>query len=142
MSNRNIMLMRQSLNKTETTNSQTSGELKQSRTQNYYSTRTVGLLLQSDSTQKMHHKTIIASGLISHKSVHETERRFNCEICNLGFYLASQLDLHMRRHTGDKPFMCEICSQMLCDKATLIRHKKRHHLSQLGEFSWAGGAWF
>ncbi|VVC98042.1 unnamed protein product [Leptidea sinapis] len=45
------------------------------------------------------------------KRDHLLERRYKCTMCDMGFFLKSELNGHLVKHSGDKSYQCEICNR-------------------------------
>ncbi|XP_031631923.1 zinc finger protein 568-like [Contarinia nasturtii] len=68
-----------------------------------------------------------ASKLIRHRSIHTSEKPFECNICAKGFTRKDNLKAHMMRiHTGELPFKCNICAKRFAEKNTLKKHMRTH----------------
>jgi hypothetical protein len=66
------------------------------------------------------------NNVVSHMdSVHKTEDRFSCSICNYKTNLKRLLSNHMKHH-GEKIFHCESCEFKGATKLSLDSHKKCH----------------
>ncbi|KAL7049580.1 hypothetical protein ACKWTF_003777 [Chironomus riparius] len=55
-----------------------------------------------------------------------TEKPFQCNVCEKQFRQLSTLANHMKIHTGEKPFKCHICSREFRQSSTLTNHIKIH----------------
>ncbi|XP_050676682.1 PR domain zinc finger protein 5-like isoform X5 [Leptidea sinapis] len=60
------------------------------------------------------------------KRDHLLERRYKCTMCDMGFFLKSELNGHLVKHSGDKSYQCEICNKSYGRKKTLREHIRIH----------------
>lgn len=57
---------------------------------------------------------------------HQSEKNFECPICNKRFQRKGSLALHNRSHTGERPFICDICGRPFRQKNDMLKHQKSH----------------
>ena len=64
-----------------------------------------------------------------HKSVHSSDKPFECEECNQRFKKQSYLMLHKSVHSNVKQFECNVnnCNKIFKQKSGLSNHKMRSH---------------
>jgi uncharacterized Zn-finger protein len=55
-----------------------------------------------------------------------SNRRFKCALCGVGFNRSSDLGKHNRTHTGEKPYKCDICGTGFAQSSPLKTHKRIH----------------
>ncbi|CAL8080195.1 unnamed protein product [Orchesella dallaii] len=63
---------------------------------------------------------------------HDVVKRHACPHCPKKFHLPAHLKEHIRTHTKEKPFQCEACGQAFSQRGSLLLHKKKKHLYQVG----------
>lgn len=54
------------------------------------------------------------------------DRIFECEYCDMKFFLQKHLNVHMFLHTNTLPFQCDICKKYLRDKFKVRTHMFTH----------------
>lgn len=60
--------------------------------------------------------------------VHEHSRKFECETCKISFGLKSDLKRHVQSvHQKKRPFVCEVCSASFGRRSDLKRHTLSLH---------------
>jgi len=64
--------------------------------------------------------------LDQHMLSHETERRFNCDICGKYFRNSSYLKTHRKACLGVKEEECAFCGKKFAQRAVLINHERLH----------------
>ncbi|XP_013163746.1 PREDICTED: zinc finger protein 62-like isoform X7 [Papilio xuthus] len=60
------------------------------------------------------------------KRDHLLERRHECKICDMKFFVTHQLQQHMIKHTGLPSFVCEVCHKAYKRRKTLKEHLRIH----------------
>jgi len=58
--------------------------------------------------------------------VDNDQKRFSCEVCNIGFAKPSKFKTHMHIHGVGKPFGCEVCEKKFTDLSRLQCHVRIH----------------
>ena len=61
-----------------------------------------------------------------HRSTHNIERPFKCNLCYSAFKQKIVLQRHERTHTGEK-LSCEECHKFFARRATIQKHKRVQH---------------
>ena len=77
--------------------------------------------LYENSDTLMHHIKVHAN---SQKIKANSEKKFQCTVCDKKFFNAKDRDRHVLTHTKEKKFECKICSM----KFARADHLKRHHV--------------
>lgn len=67
------------------------------------------------------------STLNTHRSIHDGEKRFNCQYCGLKYTLKSSLQIHIRtKHLGlAKKYHCNVCGKTINARGKL-EHLRTH----------------
>jgi KRAB domain-containing zinc finger protein len=60
-------------------------------------------------------------------SVHESIKKFICEVCACQFALRGQLTRHMLMHGGEKQFECAKCGRRFLLRAAMYQHVRVVH---------------
>ncbi|XP_045540861.1 zinc finger protein 93 isoform X5 [Papilio machaon] len=60
------------------------------------------------------------------KRDHLLERRHECKICDMKFFVTHQLQQHMIKHTDLASFVCEVCHKAYKRRKTLKEHLRIH----------------
>ncbi|XP_013134184.1 PREDICTED: zinc finger protein 675-like isoform X5 [Papilio polytes] len=60
------------------------------------------------------------------KRDHLLERKHECKICDMKFFVTHQLQQHMIKHTGLASFVCEFCHKAYKRRKTLKEHLRIH----------------
>ena len=63
--------------------------------------------------------------LVHHTS--DSEKPFQCDICQKGFVTRAVLKDHMNTHSGDRPYKCEFCSKTTANSANCNKHMRESH---------------
>ncbi|KAG8237700.1 hypothetical protein J437_LFUL016870, partial [Ladona fulva] len=72
---------------------------------------------------------ISAPSLLTHKKIHNGDRRFSCEKCQKTFLSKNQLQNHMSSHGDYRPFKCDKCPKAF----KLKSHLEQHGISHTGK---------
>ena len=64
------------------------------------------------------------------KTVHTSERLFNCDKCPKSFKTRSNLTTHSMVHNSESKFFCEECGQQFKHRSSLTAHIKQLHQGQ------------
>lgn len=59
-------------------------------------------------------------------SIHNGERPFRCDICEMCFSRQQDRKRHMRIHTGEKPYKCDFCEKSFTQSNNKKRHMRIH----------------
>ena len=62
--------------------------------------------------------------------VHQEERNFSCELCEVSVKTEALLKRHMARHTNVKNEVCQVCGRSFRVRSDLLRHMVRHDSSK------------
>ena len=62
--------------------------------------------------------------------VHQEERNFTCELCDVSVKTEALLKRHMARHTNVKNEVCQVCGRSFRVRSDLLRHMVRHDSSK------------
>ncbi|KAG5683739.1 hypothetical protein PVAND_013004 [Polypedilum vanderplanki] len=60
-----------------------------------------------------------------------TEKRFECDICNLKFSQKITLITHLSSHSNVKKYECKDCSLSFKQNSSLFKHRKQKHSSEV-----------
>ncbi|XP_064475984.1 zinc finger protein 431-like isoform X2 [Ornithodoros turicata] len=71
-------------------------------------------------------KTIYATAIRKHESMHGGTNKERCEAC-FKFFSKEKILVHYYQHTGEKPYACTQCSSGFATTAGLRRHIRRVH---------------
>lgn len=60
-------------------------------------------------------------------------KKYHCtyQRCQETFNCGYKLNVHLRRHENIRPFVCDICTKSFFDKAYLVEHMRRIHMTEL-----------
>uniref|UniRef100_A0A1B0G8E0 C2H2-type domain-containing protein n=1 Tax=Glossina morsitans morsitans TaxID=37546 RepID=A0A1B0G8E0_GLOMM len=68
------------------------------------------------------------------KNVHQTIRKYKCNICDKAFKIALTLREHMASHTGEELYKCPHCPKTFKVSSNMHHHRKKFH-----PLEWAQG---
>ncbi|GBP42761.1 Zinc finger protein 782 [Eumeta japonica] len=60
------------------------------------------------------------------KKDHLMERKHECDVCEMKFFMKKELEKHMVKHSGEKNFTCQVCLKTYARKNTLREHMRIH----------------
>ena len=67
-----------------------------------------------------------SSHLDTHRKIHSGLKPFQCEECDKTFARKGDLTVHSRTHSGEKPYQCEYCDKAFAQSSHLNTHRKTH----------------
>lgn len=62
----------------------------------------------------------------NHEQIHDSDRRYTCNICRKAFVRLSNLKQHQQTHASGKLYECKHCGKTFVHSSSFSRHKKIH----------------
>ncbi|XP_058168637.1 zinc finger protein 845-like [Anopheles ziemanni] len=100
-------------------NSRLKAHMKLHTSQKDYGCDICGVKFRSNGLMKRHRR-----------SVHSTERPFECKLCPKRFRVIEKFKIHQRVHTGEKPFECTYCQRTFSHFTDRKRHIMTAHTGE------------
>ena len=69
--------------------------------------------------------------LARHRTTHQPEGQFECEVCGRRIKGKTSFQDHMRVHRGEKPYACNFCSYKGSSSSLLYHHRRQTHKTEL-----------